>query len=134
MQVGHNSVELAMEWLIAHPEDPAAAAGAAGAAPAASAEGDEAQLAQALAASLNSGEPSKDTAVSSWPVTPFSALFIQSATFYDHCLMQLLCRGSDNCGADRMPPNSASGLSNQKKDHGWLRLLAMRQDGRDIFA
>lgn len=65
MQVGHNSVELAMEWLIAHPEDPAAAAGAAGAAAAASAEGDEAQLAQALAASLKSGEPSKDAAVSS---------------------------------------------------------------------
>ena len=26
MQVGHNSVELAMEWLFSHPEDPSAAA------------------------------------------------------------------------------------------------------------
>ncbi|KAK9866343.1 hypothetical protein WJX84_006185 [Apatococcus fuscideae] len=61
-RVGHNSVELAMEWLIAHPEDPAAAGGAADAAAAASAEGDEAQLAQALAASLKAGELSKNAA------------------------------------------------------------------------
>ncbi len=51
-----------MEWLIAHPEDAAAGAAAAGAA--ASSDGDEQQLAQALAASLKTGEPSQDTAVS----------------------------------------------------------------------
>ena len=52
-----------MEWLFAHPEEPtAAAASAANAAPASS-EGDEQQLAQALAASLHAGDPSKDAPV-----------------------------------------------------------------------
>ena len=50
MQVGHNSVELAMEWLIAHPEDPATAAAAAAAAAAAPAPAaSDADLARLLA-------------------------------------------------------------------------------------
>ena len=32
MQVGHNSVEMAMEWLFSHPEDPSASAAPAAAA------------------------------------------------------------------------------------------------------
>ena len=51
-----------MEWLIAHPED-STAAGRGASGTAASADGDEQQLAQALAASLKAGEPSKDATV-----------------------------------------------------------------------
>ena len=65
VQVGHNSVELAMEWLIAHPEDPGGAGGAAASGAAAASEGEEQQLAQALAASLKAGEPSQAVVVRS---------------------------------------------------------------------
>jgi hypothetical protein len=51
LQVGHNSVELAMEWLISHPEE---AAPAAVAAPAGAAATDEA-LERNLASSLERG-------------------------------------------------------------------------------
>ena len=88
MQVGHNSVELAMEWLIAHPEDPAAAGTGAGAAATAPAEGDEAQLAQALAASLKAGEPSEDVAVS--PVCP---MVPQPMLFFPTCSSLTLAPG-----------------------------------------
>ena len=50
MQVGHNSVELAMEWLISHPEDVAPAAPA----PSATALPDEQELAQAMALRFDS--------------------------------------------------------------------------------
>ena len=73
MQVGHNSVEMAMEWLFSHPEDPSASA-----APAAAAAENVTGVAQQLkltpaqvpyapAAKFMTPSSPKGTKVQPWP-------------------------------------------------------------------